>query len=60
MYGQGKTRGQVGLLKIKAATNQACAAIRCKGSLDPIFVIGIFRCVMKQIVNWEMEQIKKT
>ena len=27
MYGQGKTRGQVGLLKIKAATNQACAAI---------------------------------
>ncbi len=37
MYGQGKTRGQVGLLKIKAATNQACAAICCKKSLDPIF-----------------------
>jgi type I restriction enzyme S subunit len=27
MYGQGKTRGQVGILKIEAATNQACAAI---------------------------------
>lgn len=27
MYGQGKTRGQAGILKIKAATNQACAAI---------------------------------
>ena len=27
MYGQGKTRGQVGLLEIEAATNQACAAI---------------------------------
>lgn len=27
MYGQGVTRGQTGLLKIKAATNQACAAI---------------------------------
>jgi len=27
MYGQGKTRGQVGMLKIAAATNQACAAI---------------------------------
>ena len=27
MYGQGKTRGQVGLLKIEATTNQACAAI---------------------------------
>ena len=27
MYGQGKTRGQAGLLKIEASTNQACAAI---------------------------------
>ena len=27
MYGQGKTRGQAGMLKIDAATNQACAAI---------------------------------
>lgn len=29
MYGQGKTRGQVSELLIKAATNQACAAISC-------------------------------
>ncbi|RQQ24573.1 restriction endonuclease subunit S [Burkholderia stagnalis] len=27
MYGQGQTRGRVGLLKVSAATNQACAAI---------------------------------
>ena len=27
LYGQGKTRGKVGILGIKAATNQACAAI---------------------------------
>lgn len=27
MYGQGRTRGQVGYLRIDAATNQACAAI---------------------------------
>ncbi|OIN90180.1 hypothetical protein AUJ42_03575 [Candidatus Collierbacteria bacterium CG1_02_44_10] len=27
MYGEGKTRGQVGRLKIEAATNQACAAL---------------------------------
>ncbi|PJK13505.1 restriction endonuclease subunit S [Lysobacteraceae bacterium NML120232] len=27
MYGQGRTRGQVGYLKVEAATNQACAAI---------------------------------
>lgn len=43
MYGQGKTRGQVGLLKIEAATNQACAAIRCKDSLDPIFCYWHFQ-----------------
>lgn len=28
MYGQGKTRGNVGLLEIAAATNQACAVIK--------------------------------
>ena len=28
LYGQGKTRGQVGLLGIDASTNQACAAIQ--------------------------------
>lgn len=37
MYGQRKTRGQVGLLKIAATTNQACAAIQCKSNLDPVF-----------------------
>ncbi|MFZ3032861.1 MAG: restriction endonuclease subunit S [Parvibaculum sp.] len=34
LYGQGKTRGQVGLLAIDAATNQACAAIRAKPEVD--------------------------
>lgn len=43
MYGQGKTRGQVGLLKIKAATNQACAAIYCKDSLDYLFCYWHFQ-----------------
>src|SRR5690606_5039171 len=28
MYGQGKTRGQIGLLGIEATTNQACAVIQ--------------------------------
>jgi type I restriction enzyme S subunit len=27
MYGEGKTRGQVGIMRIAAATNQACAAL---------------------------------
>ncbi len=30
MYGQGKTRGKVGILKIQATTNQACASIKPK------------------------------
>ena len=38
MYGQGKTRGQVAILGIKAATNQACAAILPRKDIDPRFV----------------------
>lgn len=38
MYGQGKTRGQVALLGIEAATNQACAAILPRDGIDPYFV----------------------
>lgn len=38
MYGQGKTRGKVALLGIKAATNQACAAILPRNDIDPYFV----------------------
>jgi type I restriction enzyme S subunit len=37
MYGQGKTRGQVALLGIEAATNQACAAILPRKGVDPYF-----------------------
>ena len=37
MYGQGKTRGQVAKLGIRAATNQACAAILLKSGHDPEF-----------------------
>ena len=33
MYGQGTTRGKVGILAIEAATNQACAAIVPKAGL---------------------------
>ncbi|WP_199235443.1 restriction endonuclease subunit S [Azospirillum sp. TSA6c] len=38
MYGQGKTRGQVAMLGIKAATNQACAAILPRKDINPSFV----------------------
>jgi type I restriction enzyme S subunit len=40
MYGQGKTRGQVALLGIDAATNQACAAILPREGIDPYFVFA--------------------
>jgi type I restriction enzyme, S subunit len=38
MYGQGKTRGQVAMLGLKAATNQACAAILPTEEIDSRFV----------------------
>lgn len=38
MYGQGKTRGQVGILGIEAATNQACAAIQPSDSFISDFL----------------------
>ena len=39
LYGQGKTRGKVSLLGIKAATNQACAAIVVFPSTSNRFVL---------------------
>lgn len=38
LYGQGKTRGQVGLLGIDASSNQACASIQPKSDLNVGFL----------------------
>jgi type I restriction enzyme S subunit len=38
MYGQGKTRGQVGILNINAAVNQACAAIELREGIDRDYI----------------------
>lgn len=38
LYGQGKTRGKVGILEIEAATNQACAAISLHSAVSSSFV----------------------
>jgi len=38
MYGQGKTRGQVAILRIEATTNQACAAVILKNNYNPEFI----------------------
>ncbi len=38
LYGQGKTRGKVGILGIEAATNQACAAIVAHPDVVPDYL----------------------
>jgi len=43
LYGQGKTRGQVGILGIEAATNQACAAIIPSNQIDHVFLFYVLQ-----------------
>jgi type I restriction enzyme, S subunit len=40
LYGQGKTRGKVGILGIEAASNQACASISITSSVSRNFVFN--------------------
>ncbi len=49
MYGQGKTRGQVGLLGIAAATNQACGVILPDGAFDEIFLYNYLKLSYKNL-----------
>ncbi len=52
MYGQGKTRGQIGLLMIEACTNQAVAAIiPTKEVLDEIFLCQHLMLMYEHIRN---------
>ena len=52
MYGQGKTRGQIGLLKIEACTNQAVAAIiPTKEVVDEIFLCQHLMLTYEHIRN---------
>ena len=43
LYGQGKTRGQVGILGITSATNQACAAILPNADYDTRFLFYVLQ-----------------
>lgn len=43
MYGQGGTRGKASMLKIDAATNQACAAIIPNPSVNAVFLLSQLR-----------------
>lgn len=49
MYGQGKTRGQVGILGVEAATNQACAVISPCKSLNPTFLFNYLKLSYKEL-----------
>ena len=43
MYGQGKTRGQVGILEVSAATNQACATISVNQGVNADYLYYFLR-----------------
>lgn len=49
MYGQGKTRGKVGVLGIDATINQACAAIELKDSSSTTFVLQVLNSMYEDI-----------
>ncbi|SER30486.1 type I restriction enzyme, S subunit [Nitrosomonas sp. Nm51] len=52
MIGQGKTRGQVALLKFKATTNQNCAAIIFDENQEPEFYYNFLLAQYKNIRNF--------
>lgn len=43
MYGQGKTRGQVGYLGIPASTNQACAVLKYSEKMNFVFLYNLLK-----------------
>lgn len=51
MYGQGVTRGKVAMLEIEAATNQACAALKPRHTLDSSFLYGCLSFAYDRIRN---------
>ncbi len=51
MYGQGKTRGKVGILDVEASTNQACAALKIKNKFHVDFVFNYLAKDYEKIRN---------
>jgi type I restriction enzyme S subunit len=51
LYGQGKTRGKVGILGIEAATNQACAAISLHYGVSREFIFYLLASQYDTIRN---------
>ena len=51
LYGQGKTRGKVGVLDFEAATNQACASISLYGNVSREFLLHFLASRYEAIRN---------
>lgn len=51
MYGEGITKGQVGYLRVKASTNQACCAIICNDEKRATFIYYYLRVNRNEIVS---------
>ena len=51
MYGQGLTRGRVGMLKIEAATNQACCAILSGEKINQEFLFNLLKLEYETLRN---------
>lgn len=49
MYGQGKTRGQVGYLKLNATTNQACCVVQIHKDINNLFVFETFKMLYNDL-----------
>lgn len=51
MYGDGKTKGQVGYLKFESSTNQACCGMICADEFSATFLFYHLRINRDEIVN---------
>lgn len=51
MYGQGATRGKVGILNCTAATNQACAALIALACEDQEYIFAVLRNCYDELRN---------
>ena len=51
MYGQGATRGKVGILNCAAATNQACAALIALACEDQEYIFAVLRNCYDELRN---------
>jgi type I restriction enzyme S subunit len=51
MYGEGKTKGQVGYLKVSSTTNQACCAMICNNESRASFLYYHLRLNREEIVS---------